>query len=65
MTNATEKAIGHDLELCDLGMALTTGKRRRQYAAHRKACMAAIKEMNVADGLDSMTDDEILAELMA
>jgi hypothetical protein len=65
MTSATEKAIAHDLELCELGMALTKGKRRAAYVKHRKACMGAIREMNAADGLDKLTDDELLAELSA
>lgn len=65
MTSATEQAIAHDLDLCDLGMVLTTGKRRAAYAKHHKACMAAIREMNISDGLDKMTADELLAELLA
>lgn len=65
MTSATEQAIAHDLDLCELGMALTKGKRRSAYVNHRKACMAAIREMNVSDGLDKITADELLAELLA
>ncbi|MGA9705270.1 hypothetical protein [Pseudomonas sp.] len=60
-----EKAIGADLDLCDRGLALTKGNRRRRFAKHRKACFAAIREMNAADGLDRLTDTEILAELEA
>ena len=63
MTEATLQKIGRDLELCDLGLALTTGKVRRRYLAQRKACLAAIRAMNKADGLDSLSDDELLAEL--
>ena len=55
--------IARDLEFCELGLALTTGPVRRQYAKHRKACYAAIKAANKADGLDGMSDDELLAEL--
>jgi len=65
MTSTTEQALAHDIELCELGMALTKGKRWAAYAKHRKACMAAIREMNVSDGLDRMTADELLAELLA
>ena len=60
-----EQQIAADLNACDLGLALTKGKTRRIYAEHRKACFAAIKEMNKADGLDGMTDDELLAELFS
>lgn len=59
----TEQAIGRDLDLCDLGMTLTSGTVRRRYARHRKACFAEIRKMNKADGLDAMSDDELLAEL--
>lgn len=60
-----EQQIGKDLDLCDLGMAFTKGKLRARYVAHRKACMAAIREMNRADGLDKLTNAELLAELTA
>jgi len=65
MTTAQEAAIAADLDLCDLGLALMKGKARRRFAQHRKACFAAIKEMNKAAGLDKMTDAELLAELGA
>ncbi len=65
MANTTEHAIARDLDQCDLGLALTSGKLRRRYAKHRKACFAAISEMNKADGMGKMTDDEILAALTA
>jgi hypothetical protein len=61
----TLDAIFADLDLCDLGMVLTTGKRRAKFAAHRAACFDALREMNKADGLDEMTIDEIFAELTA
>lgn len=56
-------AIANDLNTSDLGIALTKGKTRAKYIAHRKACFDAIKRANVEDGLASMTDDELLAEL--
>ena len=59
-----EAAIGRDLQVCDVGLALTKGKTRRRYAQHRKACMQQIAAWNIQDGLDKMTDDELLAELM-
>ena len=58
-------AIAKDLDACDLGIALTTGKLRARYVAHRKACMAAIEAANAKDGLNGMTDDELLAALGA
>jgi hypothetical protein len=65
MTHDQEQAIARDLDLCDMGLALTKGAARRRFAKHRKACMAAIKEANREAGLDALTDDELLAELMA
>lgn len=58
-----EQAIARDLELCDLGMALTRGRLRRRYVKQRAACYAALHEMNVADGTADMSDDELLAAL--
>jgi hypothetical protein len=57
------QAIAADLDLCDTGLALTKGAIRRKYATHRKACFAAIKDANKADGLDSLSDDELLDAL--
>ncbi len=61
--DGTFKAIAADLELCDLGIALTKGATRRKYIAHRKACYAEIKRLNKLDGLGKMTADELAAEL--
>ena len=58
-------AIAKDLELCGLGLALKTGATRRKYAKHRKACFAEIKRVNRDDGLDQLSDEELLAELSA
>lgn len=65
MKNASDllQKIATDLNQCDLGLALTKGATRRKYAAHQKACYAAIKEMNIRDGLVSISDEELLAEL--
>jgi hypothetical protein len=60
----TEQAIAHDLHICDMGLALTRGKARRKYTVQRKICLKAIADMNKADGLANLTDDELLAELM-
>jgi hypothetical protein len=65
MSNETETAIAHDLDLCDIGIALTRGRTRRTYIAHRNACFAALKAMNAVDGLDNLSDGDLLAELTA
>ncbi|NBW13793.1 MAG: hypothetical protein EBR82_37910 [Caulobacteraceae bacterium] len=58
------QALARDLEKCDLGLAMTKGKLRKRYAAHRAACMARINELDpVTPG--SMTDEELLRELQA
>ena len=56
--HAAEQAIAHDLDRCDLGIALTTGKARKRYQAHRAECFKAIHAMNVRDGLDKLTPEE-------
>lgn len=61
---ATFQAMAADLALCDAGLLLTKGPTRRKYAHHRATIFAAIKAMNKADGLDTLTDDELLAELL-
>ena len=50
MTTPTERAIARDLDLCDLGIALTSGKRRLAFEAHRKRCFEAIKIMRELGG---------------
>lgn len=65
MTTDTERAIATDIELCEIGMALTRGRLRQRYARHRAECFEAIREMNRADGLDRMSDDELMAALTA
>ena len=60
-----EQAIGRDLELCDLIDALGDRKAKAKARKHRKAITAQIKTWNKEDGLDKMTTDELLAELLA
>lgn len=62
--NDIEQAIAKDLALCDLGLALTKGKARQQYRDHRKLCFDELNAMNERDGLNSMTDSEILDALL-
>lgn len=64
MDHETEQAIARDLDLCDIGMALTKGRTRAKFARHRKVCMRAIKAANRAQGLDQLSDDQLLAELL-
>ena len=59
-----EQQIAADLDLIDAIEVLGTRTAKRKARAHRKACFAAIKEMNREAGLDRLTDDELLAELM-
>ena len=63
MDYATEQQIASDLALCDVGLALTSGKTKTKYTKHRKTCFKALHEMNKADGLDSISDEDLLAEL--
>lgn len=65
MIKTIEQQIGSDLALIDMISALGTRAAKRKANAHRKACFAAIKEMNKADGLDQLSDDELMAELAA
>jgi hypothetical protein len=63
MANETERQIAHDLALCELGMVLTKGSLWQRYVRQRKICMDAIAEINRRDGLDGMSDEELLAAL--
>ena len=62
-----EAQIARDLEKCDIGMVLTSGKVRAKYARHRKACFKALHDLNVRQGLivPDQTDAELLAGLLA
>ena len=60
-----EQAIAADLALCDMIEAFGSRKAKRQAKAQRQAISAQIKAWNKEDGLDNMTTDELLAELMA
>lgn len=63
--NTELSAIAQDLELCELGLATTTGALKRRYARHRKACLARIEEIAPVDPeIAELSDDELLAELM-
>jgi hypothetical protein len=64
-TTATESAIANDLSKIDLILAIGSKSAKRKALTHRKACFAEIKKMNDADKLGKMTDDELLAQLLA
>ena len=55
--------IARDIELCELGIALTKGTMKARFVKHRKACMDRIREQNRIDGLDSLSPDDIAREL--
>ena len=63
MTDLDLDAIARDLDLCALGIAMTRGRLKARYVAQRAAILEAIHDANVADGLDILTDDQLLAEL--
>lgn len=56
-------AIATDLALCDLGLAMTRGKLRSRYAAHRRACLAAIEAIDPMPALE-LSDVDLLAEFL-
>jgi hypothetical protein len=65
MMMTTEQQIAADLNLCDMISVFGNASAKRKARAHRKVCFAAIKEMNRAAGLAQLTDDELMAELLA
>jgi hypothetical protein len=60
----TEQQIAADLDLCDMIEVFGNRTAKRKARAHRKACFAAIAEMNRVDGFGELSDDELLAELL-
>jgi len=60
-----EQAIAHDLNTIDMALIFAKGRARTKFIQHRKACMAQIKGWNVDDGVDGLTDGELLMELSA
>ena len=59
----TEQQIGNDLNTINLIMAIGSKSSKRKAEKQRKACFAEIAKMNKNDGLDNLTDDELLAQL--
>ena len=62
---ATEQQIGRDLELIDMIEALGSKSAKRKARAQRKAIHAQIKAWNIEDGLVGMSNEDILAGLLA
>ena len=60
-----EQKMARDLELCDLVSTIGTKSGKAKARKHRRSCIDQIRQWNKEDGLDSMTDDEILADLLA
>jgi hypothetical protein len=60
-----EQQIGADLAKIDLINAIGNKSAKRIARQHRAACFEEIKRMNQEDGLDKLTDDELLAELFS
>jgi hypothetical protein len=63
MNHETEQQIAADLVKCDIGMAMTTGRVRAKYVRQRRKIFSAIHEENIRDGLDHISDADLLAEL--
>jgi hypothetical protein len=61
----TERQIAADLDLIDLVFAIGSKSAKRKALAHRKACFAEIKKMNDAENLGEMSNEELLAQLLA
>lgn len=64
MASDDDAAMGRDLDLCDQIEALGSPAAKRKARAQRRAIYQALKARNAADGLDGLSDDEILAELL-
>jgi hypothetical protein len=62
-TANTEKQIAADLDAIELICAIGSRKAKLAATRHRKACFAEIKRMNEADGLASISDEDLLAAL--
>jgi hypothetical protein len=59
-----EAQIAADLNLIDMIQVFGNRSAKRKAAAHRKACYAAIKQMNEESGFAQLSDDDLLAELL-
>jgi len=58
-----EQAIARDLDAIALIEAFGDRKAKAKARKQRKACMAEIAAWNKADGLDQISDAELLADL--
>jgi len=63
-TAAALSAIAADLQLCDIGLALTRGRLRKRYAEHKRACLAEIERLDpIAADVAAMDLDALAREL--
>lgn len=62
MSKDTE-AMGRDLDLIDLVEAIGSKKAKQTARRQRKKIFAELHEMNECDGLNEMSDDELMKEL--
>ena len=60
-----EQAIGRDMVLIALIEAIGDRKAKAKARKQRKAISEQIAAWNKADGLDQISDDELLADLRA
>lgn len=64
LTDQERDALLRDMEKCELGVMLTRGKIKKQYADHLKVCKAALSAYLKATADPSpLSDEELLAEL--
>lgn len=68
LTDQERDALLRDMEKCELGLMLTRGKIKKQYADHLKVCKAAfmahLKALPVDPDIEALSDAELLAELI-
>lgn len=62
---SAEKKIANDLNTIDLIMAIGGKSQKRKAQKQKKICFDQIKKWNAEDGVDAMSDDELLAALNA
>jgi hypothetical protein len=62
----TLNAIARDIEACRIALIFAKGRARKKFNDHLEACFAEIKRINpVSPEIESMTDEQLLAELFS
>lgn len=59
----TLRQIAADLDRCEILQTLGTKSQKASARKHRRECFRWIHESNTRDGLDTLTDEELLREL--